>query len=90
MSILTFSNLTQSYGDFDVFVGINAAIPNDGKIGLVGPNGVGKTTLLRILAGLDAASAGSVTLSRVRVWAICARRRWTPSASARIRSTTKC
>ena len=64
MSILTFSNLTQSYGDFDVFVGINAAIPNDGKIGLVGPNGVGKTTLLRILAGLDAASAGSVTLSR--------------------------
>lgn len=64
MSMLTLSNLTQSYGDFDVFVGINAAIPNDGKIGLVGPNGIGKTTLLRILAGLDSPSAGSVTLSR--------------------------
>jgi ATP-binding cassette, subfamily F, member 3 len=64
MSILTFANLTQSYGDFDVFVGITAAIPNDGKIGLVGPNGVGKTSLLRILAGLDAPSAGSVSTSR--------------------------
>jgi ATP-binding cassette subfamily F protein 3 len=64
MSILTFTNLTQSYGDFDVFVGISAAIPNDGKFGLVGQNGVGKTTLLRILAGLDAPSAGSVTVAR--------------------------
>ncbi len=64
MSILTISNLTQSYGDFDVFVGINAAIPNEGKIGLVGPNGVGKTTLLRILAGLDAPSGGSLSVSR--------------------------
>ncbi|MEZ4638107.1 MAG: ATP-binding cassette domain-containing protein [Caldilineaceae bacterium] len=64
MSILTISNLTQSYGDFDVFVGLNAAVPNDGKIGLVGPNGIGKTTLLRILAGLDAPSAGAMTLSR--------------------------
>jgi ATP-binding cassette subfamily F protein 3 len=64
MSILTFSNLTQSYGDFDVFVGISASIPNDGKIGLVGQNGVGKTTLLRVLAGLDSPSAGAVSVSR--------------------------
>ncbi|MCB0073235.1 MAG: ABC-F family ATP-binding cassette domain-containing protein [Caldilineaceae bacterium] len=64
MSILTLNNLTQSYGDFDVFVGLNAAIPNDGKIGLVGPNGIGKTTLLRVLAGLDASTAGHVHTSR--------------------------
>lgn len=64
MSILTISNLTQSYGDFDVFVGLNAAIPNDAKIGLVGPNGIGKTTLLRVLAGLDSSTAGNVTFSR--------------------------
>jgi ATP-binding cassette subfamily F protein 3 len=63
MSILTLSNLTQSYGDFDVFVGLTASIPKDGKFGLVGPNGVGKTTLLRILAGLDAPSAGSVSVA---------------------------
>ena len=64
MSILTLNNLTQSYGDFDVFVGLNAAIPNDGKIGLVGPNGIGKTTLLRVLAGLDASTGGNVHTAR--------------------------
>ncbi|RIK38638.1 MAG: ABC transporter ATP-binding protein [Chloroflexi bacterium] len=64
MSILSFSNLGQSYGDYDVFLGLNASIPNDGKIGLVGPNGIGKTTLLRILAGLDTPSSGGVHLAQ--------------------------
>ncbi|RIK44960.1 MAG: ABC transporter ATP-binding protein, partial [Chloroflexi bacterium] len=61
MSILTLNNVGQSFGDFDVFSGITAAIPNDAKIGLVGPNGIGKTTLLRILAGLELPSSGSIT-----------------------------
>lgn len=64
MSILTLSNLGQSYGDFDVFLGVTASIPNDGKVGLVGPNGIGKTTLLRVLAGLETASAGSYHLAQ--------------------------
>jgi ATP-binding cassette subfamily F protein 3 len=64
MSILSFSNLGQSYGDYDVFLGLTASIPNDGKIGLVGPNGIGKTTLLRILAGLDTPSSGGVHLAQ--------------------------
>lgn len=64
MSILTISNLGVSFGDYDVFMGISASIPNDGKIGLVGPNGIGKTTLLRALAGLVQPSAGRITLAR--------------------------
>ena len=64
MSILTISNLGFSFGDYDVFLGISASIPNDGKIGLVGPNGIGKTTLLRVLAGLAQPSVGSVTMAR--------------------------
>jgi len=64
MSILTISNLSQSYGDFDVFLGLTAGVPNDGKVGMVGPNGIGKTTLLRILAGLDSPSSGSVYLTQ--------------------------
>ncbi|MCC6453341.1 MAG: ABC-F family ATP-binding cassette domain-containing protein [Caldilineaceae bacterium] len=64
MSMLTLTNLGQAYGDFDVFSGINASIPNDAKIGLVGPNGIGKTTLLRVLAGLDAPHSGNVNASQ--------------------------
>ena len=64
MSILTASNLSQSFGAHDVFVGISATVPNDGKIGLVGPNGVGKTTLLRILAAQSKPTTGHVHWAR--------------------------
>ena len=64
MAILTASNLTQSFGAVDIFANISASIPNDGKIGLVGPNGIGKTTLLLILAGLTTPSGGSVQRAR--------------------------
>lgn len=64
MAILTCTNIGQSFGNFDLFSGISAQVPNDGKIGLVGPNGIGKTTLLRILAGLSAPSSGVVHFAR--------------------------
>ena len=64
MSILTASNLSQSFGAYDVFVGISVTVPNDGKIGLVGPNGVGKTTLLRILARQSESGTGQVHWAR--------------------------
>jgi ATP-binding cassette subfamily F protein 3 len=64
MSILTTYEVGQSYGSFDVFKNISVGIPNDGKVGLVGPNGIGKTTLLLILAGLAKASAGAVHWAR--------------------------
>ncbi|MGH2543398.1 MAG: ATP-binding cassette domain-containing protein, partial [Ardenticatenaceae bacterium] len=64
MSIATISNVSQSFGAFDVFSGLSAGIPNDGKIGLVGPNGIGKTTLLRIIAGLSEPTSGGVYIAR--------------------------
>ena len=64
MAVLTTSNVGQSFGDYDVFSGVSVSIPRDGKIGLVGPNGVGKTTLLLILAGKTAPSAGLVHVAR--------------------------
>jgi ATP-binding cassette, subfamily F, member 3 len=64
MSMLTASNVGQSFGAYDVFSGVSASVPNDGKIGLVGPNGIGKTTLLLILAGLAQPTTGHVHVAR--------------------------
>lgn len=64
MSILSANNLTLSFGDFDLFRGISVTVANDSKIGLIGPNGIGKTSLLMILAGLNQPTSGSVHLAR--------------------------
>jgi ATP-binding cassette, subfamily F, member 3 len=64
MSLISVSNLTKSYGATDIFAGVTFAVEKGSRLGIVGPNGVGKTTLLRILAGEDEASTGAVTRSR--------------------------
>ena len=64
MALLTAHNIGQAFGAFDVFTGVSGSIPDGGKVGLVGPNGVGKTTLLLILAGLSKSSAGSVQIAK--------------------------
>ena len=66
MSILSAENLRLSFGDFDLFRGISASVANTSKIGLIGPNGVGKTSLLLILAGISPPSSGRVHLARGR------------------------
>ncbi len=64
MAILTANNLGQAFGAFDVFTNISGSIPNDGKVGLVGPNGIGKTTLLLVLAGITKPTDGVVHWAR--------------------------
>ena len=66
MSILSTENLGVSFGDFDLFQGIQVSVANDGKIGLIGPNGVGKTTLLMLLVGDAQPTTGRVHLARGR------------------------
>lgn len=64
MSVLTASDLSKSFGPDDIFSGITLSIPQRARIAIVGPNGIGKTTLLRILAGEDTSSSGKVVLAR--------------------------
>jgi ATP-binding cassette, subfamily F, member 3 len=66
MSILTAENLSLSFGAYDVFTGISITIANDSKIGLIGPNGVGKTSLLLMLAGINQPTTGRVNMARGR------------------------
>jgi ATP-binding cassette subfamily F protein 3 len=64
MSLISASNLTKSYGPRDIFSGISLSIPHGARIALVGPNGIGKTTLLRLLVGLEEPSAGVLNRAR--------------------------
>lgn len=64
MSLITATDLVKSYGAQDVFKGVSVAIPRQARIALVGPNGVGKTTLLRLLAGLEKPDEGRIQKAR--------------------------
>ncbi|MFC1975001.1 ABC-F family ATP-binding cassette domain-containing protein [Chloroflexota bacterium] len=60
MTILTAQNLGKYFGGQDIFANLNLSINHHDRIALVGPNGEGKTTLLKILAGLELPSEGNV------------------------------
>ena len=64
MSILTATRLSKHFGAQDVFQDVSLQIAHGERTALVGPNGVGKTTLLRVLAGLDSVSSGQVHRAR--------------------------
>jgi len=64
MPLITVTDLGKSYGPDDIFGGLSFSIPSRARIGLVGPNGVGKTTLLRLLVGLEEPSAGDLQRAR--------------------------
>lgn len=64
MAIISVNSLSKSYGATDIFSNLTLSIEKGSRLGIVGPNGVGKTTFLRILAGEDESSAGSVTRSK--------------------------
>ena len=62
MSIVVTKEIAKTYGAQEVFEGVSLQIARGDRIGFVGPNGQGKTTLLKIVAGLEEPSQG--TLSR--------------------------
>ena len=51
--VLKTENLGKSYGDHKIFSGLDLLLPKGIKIALVGKNGVGKTTLLKVLTGQE-------------------------------------
>lgn len=61
--MLTVHHLTKSFGVTPLFENCSFSINPGEKIGLVGPNGCGKTTLLRILTGEIPSDAGVVTFT---------------------------
>ena len=64
MNLLTIEHLTKSYTERLLFDDTSFSINEGEKIGLIGVNGTGKSTLLKIVAGLEDADSGSVVRGR--------------------------
>lgn len=62
---LSCENLSFSYGDTPVFEGLNADFPAGSITCIAGANGVGKTTLVRVLCGLAKPSGGTISIDGV-------------------------
>lgn len=65
MSILSLVNIAVSFGANDVLHSVSAEVNVGDRIGLVGTNAAGKTTLLRVLAGVLEPTAGRRSLARL-------------------------
>jgi iron complex transport system ATP-binding protein len=60
--MLSASNVTFAYGSTPVLRGVSMDVPDRGFLGILGPNGSGKTTMLKLLAGTRKPAAGRIVL----------------------------
>ena len=60
--VFTLRNVRKAHGDKVVLDNVTLSFLHGAKIGVVGPNGTGKSTLLKIMAGLDHPSNGDATI----------------------------
>jgi ATP-binding cassette subfamily F protein uup len=62
LNLLVAENLSKSYGPNELFRDVSLGINEGDKCGLIGVNGTGKSTLLKIIAGVEEADTGSITM----------------------------
>lgn len=63
MNILTVDSLTKAYGERKVFDNASFFLQEGEKAGIIGINGTGKSTLLKIIAGIESPDSGSVIVA---------------------------
>jgi len=64
MNVLSIENVSKNYGDKMLFDKVSFNIDDNDKIGLIGVNGTGKSTLLKIVAGAESCDSGSINMPR--------------------------
>jgi len=67
MAEITLSGLTKSYGATLALSDVHMTIPDGAFVVLLGPTGAGKTTTLRLIAGLDVPDAGDIAIAGASV-----------------------
>ncbi|MBP2001316.1 ATP-binding cassette subfamily F protein uup [Paenibacillus shirakamiensis] len=63
MNIMTVEQLSKSYGEKVLFAGASFGMEDQDKVGVVGVNGTGKSTFLKVIAGLETADEGKISVS---------------------------
>ena len=66
--MISASNVTMRFGDFEALKNLNCNISNGCIYGLVGSNGAGKSTFLRLISGVYKAHSGDITIDGEPVW----------------------
>ena len=68
MNLITLENISKSYSEKILVDNISLGINEGEKIGIIGVNGTGKSTFLKIIAGVEEPDAGTITKgNRVRI-----------------------
>lgn len=68
MNLMTLENISKSYSEKKLLENISFGINEGEKIGIIGVNGTGKSTLLKIIAGTEICDSGNITkANRVRI-----------------------
>ena len=72
--LLSVHELRKRFGDFEALKGVSVAVSPGEIVGLIGANGAGKSTSMRIILGLEAASSGQVSVLGQRPGSLQARK----------------
>lgn len=73
MSIII-TDLCKTFDDNEILKNVNITLKDNSIYCLMGASGIGKTTLLRILMGLEHADSGSISGIDIKVYLVCFRR----------------
>jgi ATP-binding cassette ChvD family protein len=60
--VIEADHISKAFGDRELFRELSFSLPRNGIIGVIGPNGVGKTTLFQMLTGNEAPDTGSIRI----------------------------
>jgi ATP-binding cassette ChvD family protein len=61
-TVVVVENLEKGFGDRELFEGVSFSLPQGGIVGVLGPNGVGKTTLFKMIVGEEKPDAGTIRI----------------------------
>jgi sulfate-transporting ATPase len=65
--VIEADHVKKAFGDKVIFKDLSFKLPAGGIVGIIGPNGMGKTTLFRMITGAQSADAGSFTVGQTAI-----------------------